>query len=274
MQPARPPSRSSKSVARVQLGPCARARGVRLLSLAEIDSTNEEARRLIEGGERGPLWVIAARQTKGRGRLGRKWVSPTGNLYASFVFGDFSEPSLAPQLGFVTGVAAMRALRAASGEKDFQLKWPNDMLLHGAKLGGILLEGVSWGAAPVAIIGVGVNVAGAPANLPYPAQALSALGATAPTAEALFAALSDALCEALDLWHGGEAFALIRQEWLRSASGLGERIRVALAGETVEGRFQTIDATGRLVLETPEGRRIIEAGDVLIGPRAASEARA
>lgn len=274
MRRAPPPSRSSDAGARVQLGPIARARGVRLLALPELDSTNDEARRLVETGERGPLWVVADRQTNGRGRLRREWVSPVGNLHASLVFGEYSQPSLAPQLGFVTGVAAMRALRASAGDRDFQLKWPNDMLFEGAKLGGILLEGVSAGAAPVAIIGVGVNVSQAPPDLPYPARALSALGAAAPTLSAVFAALSDALYEALDLWRGGEGFTAIREEWLRSASGLGQWIRVALATETVEGRFETIDQTGRLVLETPDGRRIIEAGDVLIGPRATEGTRA
>lgn len=258
----------------MQLGLIARAQGVRLLDLAEIDSTNDEARRLIETGERGPLWIVAARQTKGRGRLGREWISPRGNLYASFVFSDFPETRLAPQLGFVTGVAAMRALRASAGQGNFKLKWPNDMLFDGAKIGGILLEGVGAATAPVAIIGVGVNIAQAPADLPYPARALSELGAAAPSAETVFAYFTDALSAALDLWRGGEGFAAIREEWLRSAHGLGERIRVALTGETVEGVFETIDASGRLVLDTEQGRRVIEAGDVLVGPRSASGAGA
>lgn len=256
----------------MQLGPVARAQGVRLLTLGEVDSTNEEARRLVETGERGPLWIVATRQTKGRGRLGREWVSPVGNLYASYIFGDFDEPRLAPQLGFVTGVAAMRALRACAVDQNFQLKWPNDMLCEGAKLGGILLEGIA-SAAPLAIIGVGINVTDAPSDLPYPARALASFGTAAPSADSLFAAFTDSLCEALDLWRGGDGFSTVREEWLRSASGLGERIRVAMTAETVEGRFETIDATGRMVLDTANGLRVIEAGDVLIGPRSAEGAR-
>lgn len=258
----------------MQLGPIARARGVRLLSLDEIDSTNDEARRLIETGERGPLWIVAARQTKGRGRLGREWMSPPGNFYASFVFGDFSEVRLAPALGFVTGVAAMRALRALAGQGAFQLKWPNDLLLDGAKLGGILLECMNASMAPVAIIGVGVNLVEAPKDTPYPARALSdALDAT-PSREAFFSHFSDAMAEALALWDGGEGFAQIRQEWLSSAAALGQNITVVLSHERLEGRFETIDASGRLVLETMDGRRTIEAGDVLIGPRATGGALA
>lgn len=260
----------------MQLGSIARARGVRLLSLGEIDSTNDEARRLIDTGERGPLWLVAARQTKGRGRLGRQWASPAGNLYASFIFGDFPEMRVAPEIGFVAGVAAMRALRASTGGGafEFELKWPNDLLLEGEKLGGILLECVNAGAAPVAIMGIGVNIAEAPKDTPYPARALSSIGSCAPSRQAFFLSLSDAMEEALGLWRRGEGFYRIREEWLASAAGLGQDIRVVLSNETVEGRFETIDASGRLVIETNAGRRVIEAGDVLIGPRANTGARA
>jgi biotin-[acetyl-CoA-carboxylase] ligase BirA-like protein len=257
----------------VQPGLIARAHGVRLLALDAVDSTNEEARRLIETGERGPLWIVAAQQTKGRGRLGRDWVSPSGNFYGSFVHSGFLEVSIAPQLGFVTGVAVIRALRRSAGPLNFELKWPNDMLFDRAKIGGILLECVGAQSAPTAIIGVGVNIVSAPTNTPYPAAALSMLGQQAPTRESFFAAFSAALAEALDLWRNGEGFAAIRDEWLRHASGLGETIRVVLSNETVEGRFETLDGAGRLVLDTISGRRAIEAGDVLLGPRS-TEARA
>jgi len=258
----------------VKLGDFARGQGVRLLDLDTIDSTNDEARRLIADGERGPLWIVAARQTKGRGRLGREWISPPGNLFASLILTDVGDATIAPQLGFVTGVAAMRALKTLRVDAGVALKWPNDLLLEGAKLGGVLLETMTIPTgdlrapvAPVAIIGIGVNCASAPDDLPYPARALSAPGSDAPTRETFFAALSDAFVETYALWSGGAGFAQLRAEWLRHAAGLGETIRVALAQETVEGRFDTIDAAGRLVLATPAGKRLIEAGDVLIGPR-------
>lgn len=259
----------------MELGSLARASGVRLLALESVDSTNDEARRLIEAGERGPLWVVAARQTRGHGRLGREWISPPGNLHASLVLGNFGEAAVAPQLGFVAGVAAMRGLRAATGGGGrFALKWPNDLLLEGAKLGGILLEnvGVPTGDAraprgSVVIIGLGVNCAEAPRDLPFEARALASIGPKAPDAAALFAHLSDAFVETLDLWRGGEGFARIRDAWLADAAYLGSHIRVELPRVTVEGRFETIDAIGRLVLATREGERVIEAGDVSLGPR-------
>lgn len=253
----------------------ARANGVRVLALGSVDSTNDEARRLIGEGERGPLWVVADRQTGGRGRLGRSWVSAPGNLYASLIVSDFHDPAVAPQLGFVAGVAAMQALRRCSGDGDFALKWPNDLLLGGAKLGGILLETVSAPTgdlrapvAPVAIIGIGVNCTTAPPDLPYRAAALSSLGAAAPSREAFFAALSDALTEMLALWRSPGGFARVRELWLRDAAGLGAHIAVRLMQGMIAGVFETIDATGRLVLVTPTGARAIEAGDVEIGPRA------
>lgn len=259
----------------MELGSLARARGVRLLALESVDSTNDEARRLIETGERGPLWVVAARQTRGHGRLGRDWISPPGNLHASLVLGDFGEAAVAPQLGFVAGVAAMRGLRAATGDDGrFALKWPNDLLLEGAKLGGILLEnvGVPTGdarapRASVAIIGLGVNCAEAPRDLPFEARALASIGPSAPDAATLFTHLSDALVETLDLWRGGEGFDRIRDAWLKDAAYIGAQIRVELPRETVEGRLASIDAIGRLVLATQDGERVIEAGDVSLGPR-------
>jgi biotin-[acetyl-CoA-carboxylase] ligase BirA-like protein len=254
----------------VQPGSLARARGVRLFLLDEVDSTNEEARRLIETGERGPLWIVAHRQTRGRGRLGREWISPKGNFHGSFVFSDFSGVQIGPQLGFVTGVAAIRALRAVVGATDFLLKWPNDLVYQGGKLGGILLECVSGARGPVAILGVGVNIVAAPEGLPYAARALYSHGVHATSCEAFFTAFSDALIEVLDIWAGGDGFAHIREEWLRSAAGIGDCIRVMLTGETIDGRFETIDASGRLVLVTTDGARVIEAGDVLLGPRAST----
>ncbi len=261
----------------MELGSLARARGVRLLALESVDSTNDEARRLIETGERGPLWVAAARQTRGHGRLGRQWISPPGNLHASFVVSAFGEAAVAPQLGFVAGVAALSALRAATGEAGrFALKWPNDLLLDGAKLGGILLENVSAPTgdarlprASIAIIGIGVNCAEAPRGLPFEACALTSIGPNAPGAATIFARLSDSLVETLDLWRDGEGFARVREAWLKDAAYLGAHIRVELPRETVEGRFETIDATGRLVLATRNGARAVEAGDVALGPRRA-----
>lgn len=257
----------------MELGGFARERGVGLLRLDEVDSTNDEAKRLVAAGERGPLWVVARRQTRGRGRLGREWISPPGNLHASLILSDFGPPQLAPRLGFVAGLASLEALRNLTGVAErLALKWPNDLLLDGAKLGGILLEGVTIACASdpahnrmAAVIGIGVNCETAPDDLPYEARALSALGPGAPSASTVFAHLSDAIVETLDLFAGGEGFPALRERWLARAAGLGGPIRVILSrGDMIEGRFQTIDAGGRLVIDTDAGARIVDAGDVFL----------
>ena len=156
----------------MELGCEARARGVRLLSLDEVDSTNDEGKRFVAEGERGPLWIVAGRQTHGRGRLGRQWVSTPGNLHASLVLSGGSHPSLAPQLGFVAGVALIDAVRRVTGLGErLALKWPNDLLLDGGKLAGVLLEGVPIATgdprAPhecIVVIGIGVNCVSARAG--------------------------------------------------------------------------------------------------------------
>lgn len=266
----------------MQLGPVARAQGVRLLAFDQIDSTNDEAKRLVASGERGPLWIAAARQTKGRGRLGRQWISPAGNLHASLLLSGFGGAASAPQLGFVAGVAAIAALDAVAGAADrFALKWPNDLLLDGGKLGGILLEAVSTPTgdprAPnqtAAIVGVGVNLAARPGGLPYEARALADIGASVSPAQ-LLARLSDEFVAALGAWRGGEGFAKLRARWLERAAGLGKEIRVVMPHETLLGRFVTLDATGRLILKTQGGERAIDAGDVMLPEAgAAAEARA
>jgi BirA family biotin operon repressor/biotin-[acetyl-CoA-carboxylase] ligase len=251
----------------LELGRIAKARGARLVVHDTIDSTNDEAKRLVLAGERGPLWIVARRQSLGRGRLGRSWESSPGNLHATFIADDVASARDAPQLGFVAGIGTIEALRNATGVTDrFSLKWPNDVLLDGAKLAGVLLEAVVppvGGCADVnAIIGVGVNCATAPDNLPYPAVALAALPENAISAAELFSHLSDAMAEAIDLWDRGAGFHLVRAKWLSRAAGLGRNVRVALAQEAIEGRFETIDATGRLILATEGGERLIEAGDV------------
>jgi BirA family biotin operon repressor/biotin-[acetyl-CoA-carboxylase] ligase len=255
----------------VELGSIAHRRGVRLVVHDNIDSTNSEGKRLVLSGEHGPVWIVAKEQTAGRGRLGRSWDSALGNLHASFVVSDFGPTRIAPQLGLVAGVATLSALQNATNAKSrLALKWPNDILLDGMKLGGILLEAVTlavsesaYSQAMAAVIGVGVNCASSPSGLPYPATDLAVLGADAPSAAMVLRHLSDAMIETLDIWSGGDGFPRLRERWLAHASGLGGRIRVALAQEIVEGCFTTIDSDGRLVLATERGERIIEAGDVL-----------
>lgn len=252
------------------LGPRAEAEGFRLVRHEALASTMDEAVAAARAGDPGRLWILAGRQTAGRGRHGRVWSSGPGNLHATLLLKDPCAPARAPELGFVAGLALMDALRGLTKLGDrIRLKWPNDLLVDGAKLAGILLEGLTLeGRSHAAAIGLGVNVARHPEGLAYPATSLAALGETAGATD-LFAALSDAMAARLRQWRAGAEFSALREDWMKAAAGLGSPIAVALVGRTLHGLFREIDAGGRLVLATPEGPRTIEAGDVLL-PREAA----
>lgn len=249
------------------LAPEALAQGFRLTVQDVVGSTNAEAMDRLRAGEVAPHWFVAREQSAGRGRRGSAWSTPRGNLAASLLWPLRGVPApVAPLYGFVAGVALAAALRGIAGSGlGLGLKWPNDVLVDGGKLAGILLE--RDGATPDAIvIGFGVNVAVAPQGLPYRATSLAEQGiVTGP--EALFAALSTAMAAALDLFAEGAGFARIRQAWLADAAGLGGPVSVRSGGTVLQGRFETIDETGRLVLRTLEGEpRTVTAGDVHFGP--------
>lgn len=252
----------------MRIGGKAGGQGYRLVHLERVGSTNDEASALARSGDPGRIWVVADMQGEGRGRRGRSWESPPGNLYASLLLVRPCEPRFAPQLGFVAGVALHDAVAAGSGldPQRLRLKWPNDLLHDGAKLAGILVEGttvVREGGMPdfAAVTGIGVNVASRPAGTPYPAAALEGIGCRCSTGD-LFAALSDSMAEWLATWGQGAGFSAIRAAWLARAGGLGEPIVVRRTEGDRRGIFRDLDADGRLLLEE-QGRTVtIEAGDV------------
>jgi BirA family biotin operon repressor/biotin-[acetyl-CoA-carboxylase] ligase len=257
------------------LSPHAVKAGYRLKRYDSIDSTNAEAVRLGRGGEAGPLWVVAQRQTAGRGRRGNGWASLPGNLAASLLLTGTWEPQRAATLSFVAGLALHDALSVLCPGTDFALKWPNDLLSGGAKLAGILLETEilpqdhrTAGSQDRRIIavGLGVNVAAAPEGLSYPATSLATLGHTV-TAEEVFKALSDSWIVCESLWDEGRGMAALRERWLAAAAGVGEEIAVRLGSETLRGTFDTIDEAGYLILRLPGGAmRTVAAGEVHFGP--------
>jgi BirA family transcriptional regulator, biotin operon repressor / biotin---[acetyl-CoA-carboxylase] ligase len=245
--------------------------GFRLTSLDATASTNDDALAAARQGDPGRLWVVARAQTAGRGRQGRPWTSPAGNLHASLLLVEPCEPSRAAQLGFLAGLALHEAVSEAAGidVPRLALKWPNDLLLDGAKVAGLLLEGHRLGPARIfaVVIGFGVNVATAPAGTPYPAAALRSL-APGLTSEDLFVGLVRALAPRLERWRLGsgpdpaEGFAPVRREWLRRAAGLGGPVTVRLPSGERSGRFAGLDRIGRLELQTEAGLEPIDAGDL------------
>jgi BirA family biotin operon repressor/biotin-[acetyl-CoA-carboxylase] ligase len=251
------------------LGPQAQSSGYRLVSFDSIGSTNAEGLTRAKGGEQGPLWLVTDQQTAGRGRRNRAWISPRGNLAASVLEVIAVAPPVAATLGFVAGVALVQALRSFFVEAE--LKWPNDVLLRGAKLSGIGLEAESIAEGRMAVVtGIGVNVVGAPQGVPYAAISLADAGFALSAAQ-LFARLSDCWVETRQLWDDGRGMPDLRTKWLAHAAGVGGPVTIQIGGRTVTGIFETIDDGGHLIVATADGRRMpIASGDVFFGDAASS----
>lgn len=263
------------------LAPTAVAQGYRLEAFGSVGSTNALAIERARGGDRGRLWLVSKRQEAGRGRRGRAWETPEGNLAATLLLVPAFDLKLAATLGFVAGLALADALEAVLpgsrvgvgvdggttlGRGRFELKWPNDVLADGAKLSGILLESAMLDDRRFALaIGVGVNVVAHPQDVPYPATSLAALGSRCD-AERLFLALSDAWVENARVWDEGRGLAAVRQRWLARAAGLGSEVAVQVEGRVVRGVFETIDEQCRFVIRDRNGHdTVIAAGDVHFG---------
>jgi BirA family biotin operon repressor/biotin-[acetyl-CoA-carboxylase] ligase len=244
------------------------AQSVRSIILDEIGSTNTEALKRAEAGEKGPVWIMARRQTQGRGRSGRRWASEPGNLYASLLQRIVCPPSVVHQISLLAGVVVMDAIRQASGMSvpGLRLKWPNDVLIGSAKCAGILPESISnAGSSDVtAVIGVGINLAWHPTDLGRPATHLAEHGVRmAP--EAMLEALAAAMQRWLEVWAGGAGFARVRAAWLERAGPIGERVTADTGTERIEGTFLDLDGDGALLLRDDHGmQRKVTFGDVTL----------
>ncbi|WP_343070299.1 biotin--[acetyl-CoA-carboxylase] ligase [Pelagibacterium limicola] len=269
------------------LSPLAVEAGYRVLGFDSIGSTNAAALLAAKRGESSGIWYAALQQTEGRGRRGRAWESPHGNLAASLMIVPDAETASLGSLGFVAGVALNKALGrilpaarlrtgldgadAAPGQsaKRLALKWPNDVLADGHKLAGILLEAQKRDDGRTAtVIGFGVNVVAAPQGLPYPATSLRDLGSPA-NAETVFEALAESWVEAYTLWDNGIGLPAILALWRENAAGIGAEVAVQRNNDVLRGVFETIDDAGRLIVRDNEGHRTaITAGDVHFGTTA------
>ncbi|HTK80019.1 MAG TPA: biotin--[acetyl-CoA-carboxylase] ligase [Rhizomicrobium sp.] len=228
-----------------------------------IDSTNDEARRLAATGEAGPIWITTSEQTAGRGRRGRVWVSPKGNLMSTLLINPHRPAAECAQLSFVAAIASADTVAHFAPPADVKVKWPNDVLANGGKISGILLESASAGGEPYFLaIGIGINLAHFPPDTEFPATALTALGLPAPPVEAALTQLAAHFAKWYDIWRG-QGFSPIRDAWLARAANLGSRIRARLTNEETSGVFEGIDEAGALLLRETAGRtRAIAAGEV------------
>ena len=238
--------------------------GYALLELQEVDSTNEEARRRAAAGERGPLWIIAERQTQGRGRRGRVWISLPGNLAATLLLRPNRPAAECAQLSFVAALALSDILTRYIPGADIGIKWPNDVFVEERKISGILLESESGPGADAAwlAVGIGVNLASFPDELHYPTTSVRALIGSAPSPKDALLDLAEAFAKWYEAWRTS-GFGSIREVWLSRAQRLGRQVRVRLPNEEIWGVFQDIDNTGSLVLGLRNGTtRTISAGEI------------
>lgn len=223
-------------------------------------------------GDPGRLWITAQTQSGGRGRNGRVWTSERGNFFASLLLIDPAPPARAAELGFVTSLALAHALRQLlGGDERLKIKWPNDILYDGAKLAGILLESVALPGGFACVAGIGVNCASHPAATLYPATDLEAAAGRPIAPDVVLEALAPEMAGRLGVWAGGAGFSAIRAAWLSLAAGVGAPIKIARPQGAVEGVFQTVDETGRLILRQSSRDMAIDAGDVFL---AAPQSRA
>jgi len=239
--------------------------GYALLEFDEIDSTNEEARRRAASGETRPLWIIAKRQSAGRGRRSREWQSLPGNLFATLLLRPDKPAAECAQLSVLAALAVSDMLAGFAPRAALALKWPNDVLAEGRKIAGILLESESRaGGTAWLAVGIGINLTSFPEDTEFPAISLAALGVAPPAPKDALLDLAAAFAKWYEVWRAA-GFAPIREAWLARASGLGSRIRVRLAREELTGVFLGVDDSGALLLGVNGGTRAIAAGEVYFG---------
>jgi BirA family biotin operon repressor/biotin-[acetyl-CoA-carboxylase] ligase len=245
--------------------------GFRLVAFDCVGSTNDEAKHLAHDGAEHGTVVWARRQETGRGRRGRAWASPEGNLYTSLILRPVCSPATAAQLSFVAAIALADTVGPMlSAGTACRCKWPNDVLVDDRKIAGILLEsemspggGLDW-----LVLGLGVNIGHCPADTEFPATSLALAGASVASP----AVLLSAFIAMFDRWYRrwqDEGFASIRTAWLERARGIGGPVTVRLARRTFDGIFIGMDEDGALIVEQSGGpREHVTAGEVFFGSTA------
>ncbi|NKB51347.1 MAG: biotin--[acetyl-CoA-carboxylase] ligase [Rhizobiaceae bacterium] len=242
--------------------------GWRHMALAETDSTNAQAMKLAGSGDPGRLWITAESQSAGRARRGRSWDSKPGNLYASLLLIDPAKSDALATLPLVVSLALYEAIIAAIPDLEgrLKIKWPNDLLLDGKKLSGILLEAQPDGFGRTAVvIGCGVNCRHFPDNPMYPAISLSAAGVDLASTD-LFRHLAASMAQQLRVWAEGKGFSIIRRDWLDRSQGLGKDIVARFSDREITGKFVDLDEDGLLLLCDDMGQmHKISAADIFFG---------
>ena len=236
-----------------------------------LESTMDEAYKLAKAGAPAGTIVLAQRQTKGRGRLGRPWVSLMGNLFISLIFRPTCPLSRVSELGFLLAHSVGLALSACtSSSLEVHYKWPNDILLGNRKIAGLLLEAelsadmLASSSPQWLVVGLGLNLKSAPEDVGYPVTSLQAEGfSVSPSRFLSFLCLE--IDHLLTQW-GDQGFSPIREAWLSKAWGIGREMTLLRGKEKITGFFETIAPDGSIILKNEEGARYqMATGEILLG---------
>ncbi len=233
---------------------------MKIIRYDSVDSTNKIAVNLTEQGEREGTAVIAGTQTKGRGRMGRAWISCPGNLFVSYIINGKTVKEN-PELSFLVGITVAESIEKLAPQIKCFCKWPNDIMLNDRKICGILIEAGENGCV---VAGIGINLQSHPENVSYPTSSVLESTGQLIKPDEMFECLSKTLLTNLDIWrHNG--FATIRDKWLSYAYRLKETVTVKQFEKTYTGIFQTISENGELIIENTENHQKtkISVGDVI-----------
>lgn len=230
-----------------------------------IDSAIEEAKRLASAGAEEGTLVWAKEQVSGRGRFGRPWISPPGNLYCALVLRPEEPPSVATQVNYVAAVSLAAAIAGlVSPMVDLRYRWPNDILLYDAKVASILLEAPTTRAEDSydwLVLGVAVNVNSHPGDLEAPVTSMRMDGYSEASATDVLEQFSRYFLSWINRW-ADDGFAPVRKAWIQRVNGIGQPFEVSLKTGTVKGRFADLDDMGALIMELPtEGSRKITVAE-------------
>jgi BirA family biotin operon repressor/biotin-[acetyl-CoA-carboxylase] ligase len=233
-----------------------------LLSFDTVDSTNEEAKRLAKGGGCHGAVVWAKKQTEGKGRMGRNWVSSEGNLFVSILLQPEKPAKEFSQLSFIAAVAAIEAITPLlpPGCK-IQCKWPNDLIIDDKKTGGILLESFQVNGEAWVVVGLGINIESAPPKTEFPATCLKDAGVELVSAKIVLSRFVHHFIDNYNQWNI-KGFLHIRKSWMENAWGIGKRLRARWPDGEAIGIAEGIDRDGSFILSEDGERQYIHAADI------------
>ncbi|WP_455466888.1 biotin--[acetyl-CoA-carboxylase] ligase [Bartonella sp. B39] len=256
----------------------AQKQGYTVESYESVDSTNLIAQQKAQAGHKGYHWVVAQEQLRGRARRGRRWSSPKGNLYSSLLLTDNIVHQTAAQLGFVAGISVVETVKQfIKDEKQtnsiVSLKWPNDILLKGAKSSGVLLEIFKLPSQQYAlVIGIGINVKYHYEDAPYPTSCLKSVGLYID-AEQIFTVLTEFFSKNYLLWKQSGGCDIIRKKWLLHSAHLGQHVKIINDEKIIEGIFDGLDNDFNCIIKQKNGQQaVITSGDVHFGSAASVNA--